>query len=216
MCGRFTLTASGDELAEAFDLDEAPSLAPRYNIAPSQDVVAVVAGPEGRRRLDVLRWGFVPERATIARPIINARAESAGNRPLFAAAFARRRCLLPADGFYEWQVVPGAPRKLPHHIHLSGGGLFALAAIWEPTPEGRGTCAILTTEPTVALRKVHDRMPVVIPVKSYATWLDAAQSRAALLPLLGPFVDQPLEAVAVGTAVNNARADSPDCLLPSP
>jgi putative SOS response-associated peptidase YedK len=215
MCGRFTLTASGDELAEAFDLDEPPSLLPRYNIAPSQEVVAVVAGPDGRR-LDLLRWGFVSDRAASARPIINARAESAGSRSLFAAAFAQRRCLLPADGFYEWQVVPGAPRKRPHHIRLSGGGLMALAAIWEPNPEGPGTCAILTTAPTVALRKVHDRMPVIIPRKSYATWLDPAQSRAALLPLLAPYEGEPLEAVAVGTAVNNARSDGPDCVLPAP
>ena len=202
-------------MAEAFDLDEAPILLPRYNIAPSQEVVAVVAGPVGRR-LDLLRWGFVSDRAASARPIINARAESVGSRSLFAPAFAQRRCLLPADGFYEWQVVPGATRKLPHYIHRSGGGLMALAAIWEPNPQGRGTCAILTTAPTDALRKVHDRMPVIIPRKSYATWLDPAQGRAALRPLLGPFVEEPLQAVAVGTTVNNARSEGPDCVLPAP
>jgi putative SOS response-associated peptidase YedK len=214
MCGRFTLTASGDELAEAFDLDEAPRLEPRYNIAPSQDVVAVVAGPDGRRRVDLLRWGFVAERGT-RRPLINARAESAWSRPPFSSAFARRRCLLPADGFYEWQIVPGA-RKQPHHIHLAGGGLFALGAIWEPALEGRRTCAILTTEPTVALRTVHERMPVIIPRGGYATWLDPTESRAALLPFLGAFADQPLDAVPVGMAVNKARSEGPDCLRPFP
>ena len=121
MCGRFTLTASGEELAEAFDLDEPPTLEPRYNIAPSQDVLAVSAGADGRRRTGVLRWGFVPERGPSGRPVINARAETAWSRPMFSAAFARRRCLLPADGFYEWQVVPGARRKQPHHIRLSPG-----------------------------------------------------------------------------------------------
>lgn len=216
MCGRFTLTASGEELAEAFDLDAPPSLAPRYNIAPSQDVVAVVGEPDGRRRLRIVRWGFVPQGGVTGRPVINARAETAWRRPMFSTAFARRRCLLPADGFYEWQAVPGSPRKQPHHIHLTGGGLFALAGIWEPTAEGRGTCAILTTEPTAALREIHDRIPVIIARESYATWLDPTRARAALLPLLGPYAETALEAVAVGTAVNDARAEGPVCIRPSP
>jgi putative SOS response-associated peptidase YedK len=216
MCGRFTLTASGDELAEAFDLDESRHLEPRYNIAPSQDVVAVVAEPEGQRRLALFRWGLVPARAASGRPLINARAETAWNRLPFANAVAQRRCLLPADGFYEWQVVPGATRKQPHHIRLSGGGLMALAAIWEPAAEGRSTCAILTTVPNATVRRVHDRMPVIIPRAGYATWLDPAQSRAALQPLLAPFTDQALEAVAVGMAVNNARTEGPICIRPSP
>jgi putative SOS response-associated peptidase YedK len=215
VCGRFTLTASGDEVAEAFGLDEAPSLEPRYNIAPSQDVVAVVLGPDGRRRLELPRWGFVPERGAGARPVINARAESAWSRPLFSEAFARRRCLLPADGFYEWQVVAGEPRKRPHHIHLPGGGLMALAAVWEPAPEGRSTCAILTTAPNAKVRPIHDRMPVIVPREAYATWLDPTRSRTTLLALLRPFAE-PLDTVAVGMTVNNARAEGPICIVPAP
>jgi putative SOS response-associated peptidase YedK len=216
MCGRFTLTASGDEVAEAFGLDETPSLEPRYNIAPSQEVIAVVAGPDGRRRLDVLRWGFVSRHPTNRKPLINARAESVGARPPFSEAFSRRRCLLPVDGFYEWQAVPGMKRKQPHYLRLSAGGLFALGGLWEPAPEGRSTCAILTTEPNATLRPIHDRMPVIIPPGDYATWLDPTRSRAELLPLLGPFTDEPLAAVAVGTAVNDARNESAACILPSP
>jgi putative SOS response-associated peptidase YedK len=216
MCGRFTLTASGEELAEAFDLDEPPSVAPRYNIAPSQDVLAVSVRSDGRRRLDVLRWGLVPARGASGRPLINARAETAWSRPLFSEAFARRRCLLPADGFYEWQVVPGATRKRPHYIRLARGGLFALAGIWEPAALGPGTCAILTTEPTAALRTVHDRMPVIVPRESYSTWLDPTRVRTSVLPLLGPFASQPLVAVAVGPAVNNARTEGAVCIVPFP
>jgi putative SOS response-associated peptidase YedK len=216
VCGRFTLTASGEEVADAFDLDEAPTLAPRYNIAPSQEVVAVVAGPDGRPRLDLQRWGFVSRHPTNRRPLINARSESVGARPPFSDAFSRRRCLLPADGFYEWQAVAGAKRRQPHYIRLASGGLFALAALWEPAPEGWGTCAILTTEPNATVRPIHDRMPVIIPPAGYATWLDPTRSRAELLPLLGPFDARALSAVAVGTAVNDARNESLDCIRPSP
>ena len=213
MCGRFTLTASGDEVADAFGLDEAPSLEPRYNIAPSQPVIAVVA-PDGRRLSEWLRWGFVSRNAR-GRPLINARAESVG-KGLFAHAFAQRRCLLPADGFYEWQAVAGGAKKQPHHIRLSGGGLFGLAGVFEPGADGISTCAILTTHPTDTLRGIHDRMPVILPPEAYATWLDRNPDRARLLPLLAPFTDQPLEAVAVGLAVNNARTEGPVCILPGP
>src|SRR5260221_12806102 len=113
MCGRFTLTASGEEVADAFDLDEAPTLAPRYNIAPSQEVVAVVAGRGGRRGLDGLRWGFVSRHPTNLRPLINARAESVGGRPPFSEAVSRRRCLLPAGGFYESQAIARQRRRQP-------------------------------------------------------------------------------------------------------
>jgi putative SOS response-associated peptidase YedK len=214
MCGRFTLTASGEEVADAFDLDEAPTLAPRYNIAPSQEVVAVVAGADGRE-FHVLRWGFVSRHPTNHRPLINARAESVGARPPFSEAFSRRRCLLPADGFYEWQAIAGEKRRRPHYIRLSDGGLFALAALWEPAPEGRSTCTILTTEPNATVRPIHNRMPVIIPPAGYATWLDPSRKRADLLPLLAPFDARALSAVAVDTAVNDARNESPDCIRPA-
>ena len=215
MCGRFTLTASGDEVAEAFGLDEPPGLEPRYNIAPSQDVAVVVAGDGGRRRLDIRRWGFFSAGATGGRPLINARAETAWSRPQFREAFTRRRCLLPADGFFEWAVVAGASRKTPYHLRLREGGLFGLAGIWEPSAEGRGTCAILTTEPTDVVLAIHDRMPVIIPRWAYGTWLDPTRGRGALSALLRPFVDEPLEAVAVALAVNDAGFDGPICIRPA-
>lgn len=215
MCGRFTLTASGDEVAEAFGLSEPLTLQPRYNIAPSQDVAVVVAGADGRRGLGFRRWGLVPAGGAGGRPLINARAETAWNRPLFREAFARRRCLVPADGFFEWAVVAETRRKQPYHLTLPEGRLFGLAAIWEPSAEGPGTLAILTTEPTDAVRAVHDRMPVIIPRWAYGTWLDPTRGRGALSALLRPFAEEPLEAVAVGYAVNDAGFDGPICIRPA-
>jgi len=216
MCGRFTLTVSGEEVAEAFDLDEPPAgLEPRYNIAPSQEVLTVVSGADGRPRLGRPRWGLATSGAP-GRPLINVRAETAGRRPLFRDAFARRRCLVPADGFYEWQAVPGVSRKQPHYIRLARGGLFALAGIWEPGRDGPSTCALLTTEPTPALREIHDRMPVIVPRHAYAAWLDVARSGPSLKPLLAPFVLEVFQTLAVGPAVNNGRTEGAICIAPAP
>jgi putative SOS response-associated peptidase YedK len=211
MCGRFTLTASGEALAEAFDLDEAPvGLEPRYNIAPSQEILTVVSGAEGRRRLERPRWGLASS-GVPGRPLINVRAESAGSRPRFREAFAKRRCLVPADGFYEWQAVPGASRKQPHYIRLARGGLFALAGIWEPGRDGPSTCALLTTEPTPALREIHDRMPVILPVSAHAAWLDPANDDLTRLdPLLAPYAADLLASHPVSRRVNSARNDEPE------
>ena len=216
MCGRFTLTASGDALAEAFDLDEAPvGLEPRYNIAPSQEILTVLSGADGRRHLARPRWGLVVS-GVPGRPLINVRSETAGSRAPFRDAFARRRCLVPADGFYEWQAVPGASRKQPHYIRLARGGLFALAGIWQPGTDGSSTCAILTTEPTPALREIHDRMPVIVPHRAYGTWLDPTRSGPALKPLLAPFVEETFLTLEVGPAVNNGRTEGVVCIAPSP
>jgi putative SOS response-associated peptidase YedK len=214
MCGRFTLTASGEEIADAFGLDEPPVLAPRYNIAPSQEIAAVLSGADGRRRFEVLRWGFVPAKDG-GRPIINARSETAWSRGVFKDAFARRRCLLPADGFFEWAEVPGASKRQPYHLRLREGRLFGLGAIWEPSADGRGTCAILTTEPTDAIRAIHDRMPVVIPRRAYGDWLDPTKGKGALTSLLGPFEEVPFDTVAVSFAVNDTGYDGPICIRPA-
>ena len=188
MCGRFNLTASGEEIAEAFGLDEAPELAPRYNIAPTQPV-AVVRVEAGRRRLGTLRWGLVPEGAPeTERGYINARAETAWQKPSFREAFARRRCLIPATGFYEWQRTTA--RRRPWLFALGSGRLFAFAGLWEPPArEGASpTCTILTTEPNDVTRPVHDRMPVILPPEGYARWVDPRPGDAvALRPLLVPF-----------------------------
>ena len=219
MCGRFNQTASGDEVAEAFSLDEAPELAPRYNIAPTQPVAVVGVQPKtGRRGLAMLSWGLVP-RASLGgeRGFINARAETAWEKPSFREAFARRRCLVPATGFYEWQKLD-AKRKQPWLIRLASGRVFAFAGLWEPPAAGgtTPTCTILTTEPNDLARPIHDRMPVILDPVDYALWLDPAVTvPAEVRPLLKSFPAGLMTAFPVTTAVNNPAFDDPACLLPA-
>ncbi len=219
MCGRYTLTATPEEIAQHFDLREVPALRPRFNVAPMQPVAAVRATADGRR-LGLLRWGLVPSWAKDPRSgsrMINARAERAATAPAFRAAMRARRCLLPADGFYEWQGRRGA--RQPFHLHLAGGGLFAFAGLWErwssPAGETLETCAVLTTEANAVVRAIHDRMPVILSPTAYARWLDPElRDPAALADLLQPLPDEALEPRAVGLAVNDARHDDPSCLEP--
>jgi putative SOS response-associated peptidase YedK len=216
MCGRFTLTTPGEVLAEAFGLDTEPALAPRYNIAPTQPLAAVRQGPDGRRSLVLLRWGLLPSTTReTERPLINARAETVARLPSFRDAFRARRCLVPADGFYEWKA--GGPRKQPVHIRFADRRPFAFAGLWEPRtrgPEGEtsGSCALLTTEPNSLMREIHDRMPVILPPDHYAGWLDPASRPAELAALLRPHPADAMEARTVGTFVNNARNEGPECL----
>lgn len=216
MCGRFTLTASGEELAEAFDLDDAPALAPRYNIAPSQLVAVVRRDPDGVRRLTTLTWGLRPAGAPEGdRPFINARAETAGARPSFRDAFARRRCLVTADGFFEWEGT--GKRRQPWYLRLTSGRPFAFAGLWEPSraAEAPGTVTLLTTEPNELVRTIHDRMPVILAAEDAAAWLDPRRSRAEeLAPLLGTYPAAAMTAYRVGPAVNNARFDEASCIAP--
>jgi len=216
MCGRFNLTASGEEVAEAFELDEVPRLAPRYNIAPTQPVAVVrLDASAKRRRLAPLVWGFVPEGAPETdRGHINARGETAWEKPTFRDAFAKRRCLLPANGFYEWQRrAEGRPR--PWLFTVGSGTLFALAGLWEP-PAREGaepTCTILTTDPNDVTRAVHDRMPVILPPADWKVWLDAEIHDAmALRALLRPYPADAMASRPVSTAVNSPKNDSPSCL----
>jgi putative SOS response-associated peptidase YedK len=219
MCGRFTLTVPGEEVAEAFGLDEVPELVARYNIAPTQPVAVVRSAPSGGRRVSFLRWGLVPSftREPQRRPVLfNARAETLGARPAFRAAWEKRRCLIPADGFYEWEAVAGERTRRPHLVRAADGRPFAFAGLWEwphpADPESPGTCTIVTTEANGVLRPIHDRMPVILPRDAYAAWLDLSNRRA--VDLLRPAPDGLLTAVRVGPAVNRAAHDAPDCLLP--
>ena len=221
MCGRVALTASGEELAEAFALDEIPQLAPRYNIAPTQPLL-VVRHDRGRPRARSLRWGL--SRRALAEGealeagglLINARSETVASKPSFREAFKRRRCLIPASGFYEWKRTGG--RRRPFFIRLDSGGVFALAGIWEPPaesePDSPGACVILTTEPNRLLLTLHDRMPVILPPGHYGTWLQGAASPGDLRGLLAPFPGETLVAQPVGTAVNDPRHEGPACLEP--
>ena len=220
MCGRFNQTASGEEVAEAFGLDEAPELAPRYNIAPTQPVAVIGVQPKtGRRGLAQLSWGLVPRDALgKERGFINARSETASAKPAFSDAFAHRRCLIPATGFYEWQKLD-ARRRQPWLIRLAAPGPFAFAGLWEPAaalPGAKPTCTILTTEPNELARPIHDRMPVILAPADYALWLDPALEVAAeLRPLLRPFPAAAMTAYPVSTRVNNPAFDDPACLAPA-
>jgi putative SOS response-associated peptidase YedK len=223
MCGRFTLTTPAETLAEAFGLDEAPELQPRYNIAPTQPVVAVRRIPAGApRSLSLLRWGLVPAWSREPRGrtlLINARAETLVDKPAFREPFERRRCLIPADGFYEWRQAGGAREAFL--VRHADGRPLAFAGLWElPTerdPGVEGTCTIITTEPNEALREIHDRMPVILGREDWNRWLDPELRRVSLLrPLLRPCPADALTVTRVGPAVNNAANETPDCAQPLP
>lgn len=223
MCGRFTQTASASVIAQQFGVAAPPWLTARYNIAPSQPVAVVRLAPgTAARELALLRWGLIPSWAKdpkIGVQCINAKAETVAEKPSFRAAFKARRCLVPATGFYEWQMQGGV--KLPMWIGLKSRQPFAFAGLWEQwqSPDGEGieSCTILTTEPNELLQPIHNRMPVILPSASYAQWLDHTIKQAAsLVALLHPYPSGELEAYPVSTLMNNPRHDAPDCLDPVP
>jgi putative SOS response-associated peptidase YedK len=208
MCGRYLLLAlDPDAFARHYGLDglNEPALAPRYNIAPTQQV-AVVREDRGRR-LALLRWGLV-EPWTKA-PLINARSETAFDKPAFRSAMLRRRCLVPASGFYEWKAA-GKVRQ-PHLFQLRDGGLTAFAGIWDGE-----AVAVLTTAANDLVRPLHDRMPVILAPDAYGRWLDpASQDAEALRPLLAAYPADGMTASPVGSFVNNARHEGPECMSPA-
>ncbi|MCX7853872.1 MAG: SOS response-associated peptidase [Caldilineales bacterium] len=220
MCGRFTLTASGDELASLFDLEQAPNLEPRYNIAPTQPVAVVRLDREGRRReFTLMRWGLIPSWAKdihIGNRLINARAETLTEKPAFRTAFRRRRCLIPANGFYEWQK-PTAGRKQPYFIGLPDRRPFAFAGLWEHWEGADGSvldsCAIITTAANERVRVLHDRMPVILERTDFGDWLDPTTTPDRLFHLLRPY---PFEMLIypVSTLVNAPENDRPECIVP--
>ena len=216
MCGRFSLFSPAPVLAEAFGLAGFPELAPRYNIAPTQPVAAVRSGEAGRQ-LVRLRWGLVPLWLRDLRQApINARAETAADKPLFRAALRKRRCLVPASGFYEWLALARERRKQPYCFRPGDERPWAFAGLWErwQGPDGPvESCAILTTEANELVRPVHDRMPVILPRQHWAAWLDPAlQEAGELVPLLRPYPADAMRAYPVGALVSNPRNDGPECL----
>ena len=220
MCGRFTLRTPAQEIAALFQVDQVVDLPLRFNIAPTQSV-AVVRCQENTtaRELAMLHWGLIPawaKDAKIGNRMINARSETAATKPSFRSAFRRRRCLIPADGFYEWQQTPDG--KQPFYIRLSNDQPFGFAGLWERWDRGDEpiqSCTILTTEANEKLRPLHDRMPVIVKPEDYARWLDPQCQRAEeLMPLLCPYADDALVALPVSRVVNSPRNDRPECIQP--
>jgi putative SOS response-associated peptidase YedK len=222
MCGRYTLASPDDTIAEVFDLTTDPTLVPRYNIAPTQDV-AVLRTPPAHdvREIEMLRWGLIPSWAkdpAIGNRMINARSETVDQKPSFKAAFRRRRCLVVADGFYEWQRLTHG--KQPHYIRLTDGEPFAFAGLWERWEGADGivieTCTILTTAANELMAPLHDRMPVILERSHHDLWLDPEMGEArALKPLLEPYPSEKMTAHAVSKLVNNPGNDDPKCVQPA-
>ncbi|MRR10848.1 SOS response-associated peptidase [bacterium] len=219
MCGRFVRKSTIAEIAAAFDLDAAGiefDLAPSYNIAPGQPVAAVVAY-QGRR-LRWFKWGLVPfwaKDAKIGHRMINARAETVAEKPGFKQAFARRRCIVVADGFYEWQQA--GKTKAPHYVHLKNDRPMGFAGLYEhwrsPQGEALDTCAIITTAANALMQPIHDRMPVILDRTSFGGWLDpAAKDLNKLADLLRPYDPDQMESYPVGPLVNSPGNDSPECI----
>jgi putative SOS response-associated peptidase YedK len=253
MCGRYASSRRPEDLAEEFEIDRATvtetvtePLAPDYNVAPTKEVYAVVTRPPqhesdsseeepGERQLRVLRWGLVPFWAkdpAIGSKMINARMETVDQKPAFRRAFAKRRCLIPADGYYEWYATEqrtkaGKPLKQPFFIHPQDGSVLAMAGLYEiwrdPTRDDddpqrfRWTCTVLTTSAEDSLGHIHDRMPLLVERDRYAQWLDPTRSDPSeLRGLLVPAAPGRLEAYPVTTQVNSVRNNGPELLEPLP
>ena len=223
MCGRFTRKENFALLAKALGLDSFLQLDPSYNVAPSQMVACLRTRPETHQVEYIpLQWGLVPGWAKdpkIGYRMINARAETVAEKPSFRKAFARQRCLVLADGFYEWKRE--GKSKQPYYIHFRDNRPFAFAGLWERWDKGGETplesCALITTGPNELMKPIHDRMPVILDPQHYPLWLDSDEhDRAALLPLLQPFSEEDMEAYPVSTLVNNPRSNSPQCVEPLP
>ncbi len=221
MCGRFSLGASATTLVAQFGLFEAPPWTPRYNIAPTQEVLVVVRDPAtASRQARRHRWGLIPSWAkdpAIGNQMINAQAETAATKPAFRAAFRKRRCLILADGFFEWKKENR--HKQPYYIRLDDGRPFAFAGLWEhwDGPEGKAidSCTILTATPNDLLRPLHHRMAVILPSSAYEPWLDPnIQEADRLQPLLRPYPPEEMTAYPVSTVVNNPANDTPRCTEP--
>ena len=220
MCGRYTLTAPAEVLTEIFDVRESVELAPRYNVAPTQDVAVVGLNHEGDRTLGTMRWGLIPSWAkdpSIGNRLINARSETAAEKPAFRSSFQKRRCLVLADGFYEWKKVPGG--KQPYYIQLHGHRPFAFAGLWSRWHKGEGepivSCTLLTTTPNEVTAEVHDRMPVILPAEAYAAWLSPDTPTEELQALCKPYPASEMETYPVSKLVNSPKNDLPQCLDPA-
>ena len=221
MCGRYTLAAPDPAAVRSrFALEESVEVRQRFNVAPGDDVLAVTTDREGHPRGETLQWGLVPSWAKspdTGLKMINARLETVAERPAFRRAFERYRCLIVADGFYEWRPTPGGPKQ-PVHITRTDGGLFAFAGLWSiwhaPDGDTLRTCTILTRAANSAIASLHDRMPVILGAGYESAWLDTTTPADRLGAILCGLPAGETALTEVGTAVNDARYDGPECLAP--
>jgi putative SOS response-associated peptidase YedK len=221
MCGRYSITTAPEAMRALFRYRDQPNFPPRYNVAPTQPV-PIVRLMEGERRFSLVRWGLIP--AWVKDPrgftlVINARGESVNDKPAFRHAMRRRRCLFPADGFYEWRVE-GRTRR-PFYVRRKDGGPLAFAGVWEtwmgPNGEEMETAAIVTTAANRTCAGVHDRMPVIVPPEAFDFWLDCANVDAMTASaLIAPAPEDPLEIFEVSPAVNRVANDSAELIEPVP
>jgi putative SOS response-associated peptidase YedK len=233
MCGRFTLIQTAQEISQAFHIEKVFDQEPQYNIAPTQMVIAMLYHPESEQHeFQSLRWGLIPSWAKdpgMGAKLINARAETVAEKPAFRSAFKRRRCLVVADGFYEWQHKEG--KKQPYYFRLQEGEPFGFAGLWEqwrspkeqipleseqsPQTKEITSCTILTTQANELLQPIHDRMPVILQQQDYDVWLDPqVQTPERLQQLLQPYPSEAMTAYPVSKVVNNPKHNSPDCIQP--
>jgi putative SOS response-associated peptidase YedK len=222
MCGRFTLTVDPADLQAAFPGFTFPEqIAPRFNISPTQPVLALPN--DGKNHADFFVWGLIPawaKDAAIGAKLINARAETLAEKPSFRGSYKYKRCIIFADGFYEWKAAPEIKTKIPHYIHLKSGQPFAFAGLWDEwhAPDGSPvrTCCIITTEPNTLMASLHQRMPVILLREDYAQWLDADPRKPETLQgLLRQYPTEEMTAHPVSTLVNRPSNDRPELLIPA-
>jgi putative SOS response-associated peptidase YedK len=232
MCGRYVSATPAQQLAEEFHVDaiKADDLPAKYNVAPTDQVYAVALSREGVRQLGTFKWGLVPSWAkdpSVGSRMINARAETVSEKPAFRKLLQKRRCILPADGFYEWQRLGDPeqtrkPRKQPFFIRRRDGKPMALAGLWEvwkerdnPDAEWLRSATIITGEPNELVGRIHDRMPVILPEEVWDIWLDPTNDDVdKLTALLVPYPADRLEAYPIDTVVNSVQNDGPDLIVP--
>ena len=220
MCGRFTTLFSPEDLAGHYGVEMFASRTPRYNVCPTQEVLAVREDSTGQRMLLPVRWGLVPHWAkdlSVGAKMTNARSETVATKPAFRQAIKTRRCIIPGSGWYEWAAVDG--RKVPHYFTRRDGPPCSFAGIWEtwkaPGGEIIETCSILTTDANELVRLVHDRMPVLLSASDFPLWLDHAMTEPDKLQhLYRPFAEDQLQKWEVAPLVNSTRNSSPECIKP--
>jgi putative SOS response-associated peptidase YedK len=227
MCGRFVSTAPPEEIAKYFDAEppEGPKLEPSFNIAPTNDVYAVLTAG-GERRVEALHWGLVPfwaKNPSVGSKMINARAETLATKNAYRNAYKKKRCIIPADGFYEWAKVPGEKRKQPMFLHRSDDEPIAFAGLWEVwrnpdnPDEELHSCTIITGQPNDKVAKIHDRMPVMLPPSAWDLWLDPeVQDLDVVGKLLVPVPSELIDLYPVSTEVNNVRNKGAQLTEPAP